>query len=748
MNAAMLLVPHSSVDPLSLSQSLPPSSPMEGLTNPWGSFFNISQHSNDAPEPDLLSSDLDQQASHKLLREECNSSAGTSHPFPQTQEPNISSAALFLAAFTPPIQPTRLPDDEGELVGGYILGPVIGRGGFSTIRRASSPSGGVVAVKIVRRSDVARQTDPSLARKRLDHETEIWSSLSHEHILPLFSTEHTPYADFYVTLFCPAGSLYDILKRDGTPALPLDDVGMMFRQVVRGVRYLHEVAGHVHRDIKLENVLVDEMGVCRICDFGLTRRIGESDDDDRLHSNPTSVPHRHRSTIHHTVRQPKAKASLPAHASILRHGPRRHRTSTPIGDHTPAPVHPAHAFQPGSLPYAAPELLSPQTSGRHHGPNPAQDMWALGCLLYALLSGRLPFFDPFEPRLTMKILHGEFQVVFLPLSFILLPGAYDMPSSIGRGATRVLKGCLERDVRDRWTIAMVDEIAWDIGWEEASSVSHADEFEFVDCPNRPRQSRSRSRDHNSARDPLSSRRSLSRTSVSTSSSFSTRSWSRSVSRPPATRLPLATVCDDVGHPVLSSSAAVSSPTPLDFGGSVLMSPTSPVERGRSPRKADQRLTNRFAPSLGASAAPSDLGREPSHGREMFSGTDVLDNTARWASTLGLNTIAEVITHLNGASSPAVEKLRRIQNQNTHRSGDSKGSKRAESTPPVSSVWPLRRSRPGVKEDLPPLRPGEFPGVGGAFLRDPSTTPIPIARKNGTRSRSVGHEPDSTARRHF
>lgn len=403
-SAPMLLSPHS---PLSFSQSPQPSSPLDTFTNPWGSFFDISQNSDDRydyPDPGPSGPDLDQQASQRLLCEE--SSPPASHLFPQTHEANISPAAMFLAAFTPPMQsqPSRMPDDEGETVAGYVLGPVVAHGGFSTIRRAFSPSGGVVAIKIVRRSDVARQTDPSLTRKRLDHETEIWSSLSHEHILPLFSAEHFSYADFFVTLFCPAGSLFDILKRDGSPALPHDDAGMMFRQVVRGVRYLHEVAGYVHRDIKLENILVDEMGVCRICDFGLTRKIGESDEDERFDEHDSSAIHHHRSTVYHTMR---AKTSLSAHASILRHAPRRYRTSTPVGDHSPTPVHPAHAFQPGSLPYAAPELLSPQTPGKHHGANPAQDMWALGCLLYALLTGRLPFSDPFEPRLTVKILHGE-----------------------------------------------------------------------------------------------------------------------------------------------------------------------------------------------------------------------------------------------------------------------------------------------------------------------------------------------------
>jgi MAP/microtubule affinity-regulating kinase len=313
-----------------------------------------------------------------------------------------------------------------------------------------------------------------------------------------------------------------------------------------------------------------------------------------------------------------------------------------------------------------------------------------------------------------------------------------MPCNIGRGAARVLKGCLERDVRNRSTIAIVDEIAWDIGLGEADEASHADEFEFEDFHNQPptstrRRSRECSRDRTTPdRSSSRPRRSLSRTSLMTSSSISSRSTSRSVSRPPTTRLPHAMACDDVGH----------APTALDISGSAPLSPTSAVERGRSPRKADQRLANRFAPSIGDSTAQSDLGCEPSRGRDMYSGTDALDNTARWAFALGLNTIAEVMTHLNGTSSPAVEKLRRIQHM--HRCGESKGSKRAESTPPVSSVWPLRRSRAGVKKDSSSLRQGE----SNLFLREPSTAPIPIVRKNGTRSRSVGYEPDSTARRLF
>ncbi|EGN97873.1 hypothetical protein SERLA73DRAFT_55575, partial [Serpula lacrymans var. lacrymans S7.3] len=376
---------------------------------------------------------------------------------------------MFLSAFSPPAPSPLLPDSEGSTISGYELGPIIGYGGFSTIRRASSPSGGTVAVKIVRRSDLAKREDPSLAQKRLDHEASVWASLSHEHILPLFSTVHTSYADFFITLLCPAGSLFDILKRDGRPALPHDDAGMMFRQVVRGLRYLHEVAGYVHRDIKLENVLVDEMGVCRIGDFGMARKIGELDDGETAREDGNhSANQQHSSTFPQPKRQ--SKANLPVHLSLIRHhGGPRHRTSTPVGaSAVPTPTHPVHVFQTGSLPYAAPELLSPQLSPKSSCANPAQDMWALGILLYALLTGRLPFMDSFEPRLQMKILHGNTSV-------------YEVPTGVGRGAERVLQGCLERSVRGRWTIAMVDEMAWGVGWGEVddTSVSHEDEFEII-----------------------------------------------------------------------------------------------------------------------------------------------------------------------------------------------------------------------------------------------------------------------------
>ena len=191
---------------------------------------------------------------------------------------------------------------------------------------------------------------------------------------------------------------------------------MMFRQVVRGLRYMHEVAGFVHGDLKLENVLVDEMGVCKIGDFGMARKIGEIDDDDvepeasdaltrsRTLSQAHPLPSAH---VHRSIGR-SAAGKLPQHLSLrLRQGlPTRHRTSSPYpASGSPTPL-PNRGFAPGSLPYAAPELLLSPSSTTPYAAHPAQDIWALGVMLFALLTGKLPFSDSFEPRLQMKILHG------------------------------------------------------------------------------------------------------------------------------------------------------------------------------------------------------------------------------------------------------------------------------------------------------------------------------------------------------
>ncbi|EMD39498.1 hypothetical protein CERSUDRAFT_80879 [Gelatoporia subvermispora B] len=558
---------------------------------------------------------------------------------PET-EVSISPAAMFLSYFSPMTDSAPSPDAEGQEVAGYTLGPIIGFGGFSTIRRASSTQGGTVAVKIVRHSEVSKQADATQVRKRLDNEASVWSSLSHEHVLPLFAVHNTPYADFYVTMYCPAGSLFDILKRDGSPALPQEDVGMMFRQVVRGVRYLHEVVGLVHGDLKLENVLVDEMGVCRIADFGMTRKIGEIDEDDAESEGEDEgdrgvihAPKLHTSHIANLRRSHSRQ--LPAHLSLIRrHNGVRHRNSSPYPASALSPTIPSR-FQPGSLPYAAPELLLPPSPSAPQTANPAQDVWALGVMLYTLLVGRLPFIDSYDPRLQMKILHG----------------VYDVPKGIGKGAEQVLQGCLERSVPDRWTIAMVDEVAWGVGWGSAGdTVTPPTELRPSRLPSRS-QSKTRSRSPRSRNDfdkpdsiERSSRHSSSHAKRSSRSPSALRSPRRSVSNHRA----LAHPYDPHLHPhspphhllrtepsfssltnaimrtsSMSSSTTASSSRSALVDEAILMTPShsqgSEYERarGRARNSKPEALNSAvFSPSRSRSVSPVDALASPLVGADV------------------------------------------------------------------------------------------------------------------------------------
>ncbi|KAF7363188.1 CAMK/CAMK-unique protein kinase [Mycena venus] len=337
-----------------------------------------------------------------------------------TADSNLASspAALFLSAFSPDAIAPPETGSEGQLVGEFTLGPIIAHGSSSIVRRATSAStDAVVAVKVV-----PRQREHAAAQ-RIVHEEAVCCA--------------------------PVGSLFDIM-RGGVPAR--EDAWLMFRQVVRGLRYLHVEKRLVHCDVKLENVLIDETGVCRIANFEMAWGMDEGGQWSKLDEQPE--PEREGVPISSASESGGGRVNVQRVSEAQAHV---HTREHPITTTT--------KFPPGSLPYAAPELLGPppvssslSMSGKNKlgtfagksasvvvsapskTPAPAQDIWALGVLLYALLVGTLPFMDSFEPRLGLKI----------------LAGAYTLPTDVSGSTLVILQGCLAPRAQERWDIERLD----------------------------------------------------------------------------------------------------------------------------------------------------------------------------------------------------------------------------------------------------------------------------------------------------
>ncbi|CAG8711805.1 6024_t:CDS:2, partial [Scutellospora calospora] len=116
-----------------------------------------------------------------------------------------SPAVNFLANLAQSTVSKSMPYDEGQQIGDYIIGKVIGRGGFSTVREAIKMDNNYnmekVAVKIVRKNQNSDCNDRIQAL--FDREIHIWRELSHPNIVQMIMLEEDEYATYVFCEYCP-----------------------------------------------------------------------------------------------------------------------------------------------------------------------------------------------------------------------------------------------------------------------------------------------------------------------------------------------------------------------------------------------------------------------------------------------------------------------------------------------------------------------------------------------------------------
>lgn len=174
---------------------------------------------------------------------------------------------------------TSLPDDfdvdtvelHDEFTSGSLVpgkrGKLVGKGATATVKlmvRKGGSADQVFAVKEFRKK--GQKEEESEYVNKVKSEYSIAKSLHHPNIVQSIRlcTHHGRWN--HVMEFCPQGEIFTLVQKR---YLTLEDNLCLFKQLLRGVAYLH---GHgiAHRDIKLENLLMTNEGHLKITDFGVS----------------------------------------------------------------------------------------------------------------------------------------------------------------------------------------------------------------------------------------------------------------------------------------------------------------------------------------------------------------------------------------------------------------------------------------------------------------------------------------------
>ncbi|KAL7210103.1 hypothetical protein ACSBR1_031628 [Camellia fascicularis] len=232
----------------------------------------------------------------------------------------------------------------GVILGKYQLGRLLGRGSFAKVYYARSLNDTTaVAIKVI---DKAKTVDAAMEPRIVREIAAMRRLNNHPNILKIHEVMATKTKIYLVMELAKGGDLSStLLRRPGGSPLPETTARRYFQQLISALHFCHH-HGVTHRDIKPQNLLLDEAGVLKISDFGLS-----------------AVPEEHR-----------------------RHGLLLH---TACG--TPA--------------FTAPEVFC--RGGGYDGAK--ADAWSCGVILFLFLAGNLPFDDSNLAAMYQKIRRRKFQ---------------------------------------------------------------------------------------------------------------------------------------------------------------------------------------------------------------------------------------------------------------------------------------------------------------------------------------------------
>jgi hypothetical protein len=265
-----------------------------------------------------------------------------------------------------------MPLAAGARFGAHEIVAFLGAGGMGEVWRARDTRlEREVALKVLPPTTI----DDETARARLLREARLASRLDHPHVCTIHEVGEAEGRPFVAMELVEGRSLSELLSRG---PLPTEQVLRLGQRLADALAHAHE-HGVVHRDFKSANVVLTPEGRAKVLDFGLARRLAGED---------------------------AAEATTASYGSLTSPG-----------------------TLPGTLAYMAPEQL------RGHAADARSDIWALGVVLYEMVSGRRPF---------------DGQTGFALSSAILNEPVPALPPGIPDELRRVIERCLAKGPAERY----------------------------------------------------------------------------------------------------------------------------------------------------------------------------------------------------------------------------------------------------------------------------------------------------------
>jgi WD40 repeat protein/serine/threonine protein kinase len=157
-----------------------------------------------------------------------------------------------------------MKDLQGQSIKGYELHETIGLGGFGAVYRAYQPNvGREVAIKVI----LPQYANHPDFIRRFEVEAQVIARLEHPHIIPLYDYWRDHEGAYLVMRYVRGGNLRSALKEG---SFTLEETSTLLDSVAGALAVAHR-HGVIHRDIKPDNILLDENGNAYLTDFGIAK---------------------------------------------------------------------------------------------------------------------------------------------------------------------------------------------------------------------------------------------------------------------------------------------------------------------------------------------------------------------------------------------------------------------------------------------------------------------------------------------